>query len=224
MKEYMEDVLQPRSRAAWDVIKAWFRVAPTESPRDTGTSLGDVKECTVASSSAGSVSPVEHGKDDGPSSSPCTSSALVGQSLVESEVTDGISEGHDGAVDSSGPNPGARPDGGEAEDGAGGDEEIAVNPTKGPVESDVAVEESGGAEAAGGFRGWRVSECTVADDGTCRNCGEKLKSIELSEDDEERLRKQASSDECFEGVSLSEQSTQVAFSKPDVNSFNRRLA
>lgn len=90
--------------------------------------------------------------------------------------------------------------------GEGGNSDVA-SPTRPLPAADSLLEAACRAQPSGGGCGgdsgrgddgdvdgacgdWIVSECKVADDGTCGSCGEVLRSIELSEDDEERLLKQ----------------------------------
>ena len=89
-----------------------------------------------------------------------------------------------------------------------GDSDVA-SPTRPPRTTDDSSEAACGAQPSGGDGGdvgdgagagngggggacgdWIVSECRVGDDGSCGSCGEVLRSIDLSKDDEERLLKQ----------------------------------
>ncbi|CBJ26017.1 conserved unknown protein [Ectocarpus siliculosus] len=157
MTEYMDDVLQPRSRHSWDVLKAWFKADGGGGDDATG---------------AATTSPRAAGAD------------AVGRS---SQADGG---GGDDDVMEGAPQ-------------ADGDEAVGDPP---PVAGKDAVEEaSPQADAAGGEKkppsggagSWIVRECYVRKDGTCENCGEVMRSIELSEDDEQRLLKQVGSRRFF---------------------------
>ncbi|CAB1119970.1 unnamed protein product [Ectocarpus sp. CCAP 1310/34] len=274
MTEYMDDVLQPRSRHSWDVLKSWFKVGPNvigngyvkhrevaaattartkpeegeienprsgELPDNGGISEGDGGESgqeSTATSGAAAAAPTLAGDAAGApgvgDSAPSLSKAVVATE-PPSARPDG-SHGTDSALApaSSSPSPAPAPqaDGSSGDDatgaaatspraagayavgrsfqadGCGGDDamedapqadgdEAVGGPT--PVAGEDAVEEaSPRADAAGGEKeppsggtsGWIVTECYVRKDGTCENCGEVMRSIELSEDDEQRLLKQ----------------------------------
>ena len=61
---------------------------------------------------------------------------------------------------------------------------------------DTTVASEGSPSAATSGGGWRVVECKVGTDGTCENCGEVLRSIDLSKEDEDRLLQQVSAACC----------------------------
>lgn len=252
MKEYMEDVLQPRSRASWDVIKAWFRAASarTESGSESGPGpgsesaaacggQGDASGGDVKANSEGHEGSVGNGDCAGTSATRCSgkeggemqaATAEAGGG-VECSVRAGGLEGKGGqsvaqpmetpaaeamgAEEAPGKGAGGAPDsmsssdasarsgecGGRGDvkeealegDAVGAADQTGTNGSLRPDCQGKAVSDGKDGrhvEAEGGKR-WRILECTVADDGTCTSCGEKLQSIELSEDDEQRLRKQA---------------------------------
>lgn len=71
---------------------------------------------------------------------------------------------------------------------------VAHTPTtEAELKKVYGVEVAGGSACEGGGGGercrglWKLSECKVALDGSCLKCGEVLRSIELSEDEEQRL-------------------------------------
>lgn len=66
----------------------------------------------------------------------------------------------------------------------------SLEAARGAPPSDSGGGDGGGGDAGGACGDWVVSECKVADDGSCGSCGEVLRSIDLSEDDEERMLKQ----------------------------------
>lgn len=156
MTEYMEDVLQPRSRRSWDVLKAWFRVS-TGGGSSTSTD-------PAATEAKNDSKPEERG--DG---------RVVAQATDASAQTTSAS---DGAALTASPPP-----------TAGGDDGAASPPpAPSPAPADAGSEDHS-PRAEGGF-GWCVTECKVGQDGTCESCDEVLRSIELSQDDEQRLLKQ----------------------------------
>lgn len=280
MTEYMDDVLQPRSRHSWDVLKAWFKVGPNvigngcvknrevaaattartepeegdaEKPRSAGLPDNDgigggdgeasVQEPTATSGAAAAVSavPGETGgvpgdDDSAPSSSELVTSKPPSASPDDSHGTDSApapvssspsrvptprvdGDCGDDATGAASTTPRAagadatggssQADGGGDDDAMGrvpqadgGDDAVGDHPH---VAGDDAVEGSPQADAAGaekeppsgGPGSWNVTECYVRKDGTCENCGEVMRSIELSEDDEQRLLKQVGSGRLF---------------------------
>ncbi|CAM9736570.1 unnamed protein product [Ectocarpus sp. 12 AP-2014] len=273
MTEYMDDVLQPRSRHSWDVLRAWFKVGPNvigngcvkhrevavaatartepeegeiEKPRSGGLPDTDVTrggdggesgQASTATSGAAAAAPALAGDAAGapgvrgsapsssetvasepPSASPDgghgSDSALAPSSSSPSPAPTRQADGRSGddatgAATSSPRAAGADAVGGSSQaDGGGGDDAMEDAPQADgdeavgdppSVASEDAVEEAiPRADAAGGEKeppsggagSWIVTECYVRKDGTCENCGEVMRSIELSEDDEQRLLKQ----------------------------------
>lgn len=225
MSEYMEDVLQPRSRASWDVLKAWFRVAPSESSAGVDTEDGERGRppngiCSVGSAREGpkngagreevstAVTPIVETKEE-----------FVASPRRDEAGNEGIAEGEKAGT--------AEEEGGEAAGKhqapdrdnpvesaasivAAPSADVPIAPAAAGTEENgngcsvavVAVVttamdrvECGAGEAVTSAygKGWKVSECKVAPDGSCQSCGEILTSIELSADEEQRLLKQVTS-------------------------------
>ncbi len=292
MAEYMDDVLQPRSRHSWDVLKAWFKVGPNvigngvteqsskpapapEEPAEEGQVVGSSEADATDAAVAGEQRTEEASDDDGkvkregqeaqqgtvvspaPAAAGAAASAPAPAAAAETEaaatpapaasvdavaaaadvaVADGKSVAH--AADSgkgkedacepakeppppsSSSSPAAAAPDLELGDKAAGDrKEASSGDCSGdgddPMgvgqepqsDSDVgaragaSISESssvgGGDVATAGDSscgsGWTVVESTVRADGTCENCGEVLRSIDLSLDDEQRLLKQVGS-------------------------------
>eukprot|EP00903_Cladosiphon_okamuranus_P008688 g8324.t1 len=230
MSEYMDDVLQPRSRHSWDVLKAWFRVGPNDigngateessepaGPRrprppdsleegktvaaaaaaadagvarseeasdNVGASVGEtegeggVKRETAASAAATIPAAVEPAAE---ATAEVTPAAPVAEAGQPTDLT--VAEGEAAA-----PAPAAALEA-AADDaavgnpvGRSGDRNDTTVASKGPTSTAVSC--GGGGDGGGG---WSVVECKVGADGTCENCGEVLRSVDLSKEDEERL-------------------------------------
>lgn len=287
MTEYMEDVLQPRSRRTWDVLKTWFKVAPAEAAagereKETEESVHSKEEEAVLSApqangdccAAGvqGEGGTTHDSNAVPSlmatsNAEQTDSATVPTAAAEPAAADVVVEAARPedeqkkakpllAVVSAEEVPNEASPVRAATDGIGGtisEEEnqeqingdhgnmvnqkryqaheqscasvvtttevttgndssrvedvgpcpagaLLAQPGPVPLGSTGEVKAAGGSseveregegESKRGFYGWKVSECKVAADGTCQSCGEVLRSIELSADDEQRLLKQA---------------------------------
>lgn len=179
MSEYMEDVLQPRSRHSWDVLKAWFEVAgqgdnstETVADNDFGAKQdSSVAEQAVAAREANTDSTNKGDPNEG------DGSTIAAQGSARPGV-DGNPPPLEGTEDTA-----ATGDASESDSKAtpAGEEDATQTP-----EAVSCAPRS--PSAVGG--GWGVSECRVGKDGACGKCGEVLQSIELSEDDEQRLLKQ----------------------------------
>lgn len=276
----MDDVLQPRSRHSWDVLKAWFKVAPNdigngvteqvkpaaaaqeEKPEASGngdpgggkdgavepgtpsTAVATDAEDTAAAQAAGVVE-AEQGTvsttvttevvgvpaaseatsstpapSDAPeqdtsvsSSSPSPSKAVIPKTPGAAEDRDDIATAADGddsmGLEKKSPRGDDKVDADsspmeteteEESSSRGGDGDAigvakdlpsdegvcAAEGADADVDADAALKES----PSGSDGSWRVTECKVDEDGTCNNCGEVLKSIDLSPDDERRLLEQ----------------------------------
>lgn len=126
----MEDVLQPRSRRSWDVLKEWFRIAEGKKNASATT--------------------------DTPENSTGAVEMLANASKI-----------------------------------SGDSPEMDLECSHRSSPEDEVVDSNSGQSMA---HGWRVVECRVDNNGSCGSCGEMLRSIELSEDDERRLLKQVGFD------------------------------
>lgn len=149
----MEDVLQPRSRRSWDVLKEWFRIAGGNKNASATTVT------TIPSKDA-----------------PENSTSAV-ETLADA---DKISDDSPGMISGRSP---------EIVSGRSPDIVSGRSPLSSP--DDEAVDSNSEQSTA---HGWRVVECRVDNNGSCGSCGEMLRSIELSEDDEKRLLKQVGFD------------------------------
>lgn len=139
----MEDVLQPRSRRSWDVLKEWFRVAGGKK-NASATTVTTMPPKDASENSTGAI-----------------------ETLADADKTRVV-----------------------AESSGEGLETVSDRSHRASPEDEVVGSDSEQSTA----HGWRVVECRVGKDGSCGNCGEMLRSIELSEDDEKRLLKQVGFD------------------------------
>lgn len=267
MSEYMDDVLQPRSRHSWDVLKAWFRVGPNDigngvteestkpaAPRRrAGSTEGEVVAATDTNADAPAVRFGERAQEElsgdagagageeetGPEQETAAAAAAtpVGADVDAAEREQRQEEPSDDAGAGKGEKEAGRETAGNAgttpaaeagqpaaevtqakaataaaaeteasevvptpptcaatpaleaaaADGGVADDPVGVD---GDSMDTTAANRGSTGVAGGGGSGWSVVECKVGTDGTCENCGEVLRSVDLSKDDEERLLRQ----------------------------------
>lgn len=245
MSEYMDDVLQPRSRHSWDVLKKWFRVGPNDIGNGVTKGNGDEPagsrqqadapeegEIVVAADDAvcsaekrqeeapnGGSAGVGEGKDgvdQEPIAAAVTTTPAAEAAAVETPVAASADAGQPAAAavttdvkaatpapaaaapqetEAAGmaltaPTSGATP----ALEAGAADVSAAGDPVRGSGDSNDTTSAKTGSPGVngGGGGGWSVVECKIGIDGTCENCGEVLRSVDLSQDEEERLLRQVS--------------------------------
>eukprot|EP00752_Nemacystus_decipiens_P005171 g4693.t1 len=254
MSEYMDDVLQPRSRHSWDVLKAWFRVGPndignavTEEPTkrrqadlpEEGEIVGGGDAAAAAPADTSAVCSKEQRKEESSddasthvaegdggaehgtvASVPATLAAPVASPAASTADAEKTAEAAIAQAEAPVPTPAAAAAAPEPQEAAAGGAPVAAatavssctaHPTvegAAAADADVGAKSdsvggggdcndaaSKGSQSAatadgGGGGGWSVVECKVGTDGRCENCGEVLRSVDLSKEDEERLLQQ----------------------------------
>lgn len=253
MSEYMDDVLQPRSRHSWDVLKAWFKVGPNDvrhdvteedsTPAGPGRRVDSPEGGEIVAAGGGAAAAIRSGEqgreepsDDGgagvgdgeegverkaiatAATTPAAESAAVDVAVaVAPPAAAATAEGGQPAAAASAqaeaatPSPaGAGAAAAEPEatataapsvpacaaapalEAAAADAGVADDPVGVDGDSnDTTAANKGSPSVNGGSGGdWRVVECKVGTDGKCENCGEVLRSVDLSKEDEERLLRQ----------------------------------
>ena len=240
----MDDVLQPRSRHSWDVLKAWFRVGPNDIGNGVTEDAGKRRRgpdspekgevvATGAAADAGTDAVRSEENREGEPSDDVGAGVGEGgggseQDTITAAPAAAVASPADAPTTEAEEKPAevAAPQAAVAAAAAAPEPEPAVAkpaaaaaataPSRAaspPLEAaataaaevggatigdndDTTVASEGSPSAATSGGGWRVVECKVGTDGTCENCGEVLRSIDLSKEDEDRLLQQVSAACC----------------------------
>lgn len=228
----MDDVLQPRSRHSWDVLKAWFRVGLNDigngvtedsskpaGPRRPPDSQEEGEIVAAAAAADVYAARSEKQRNEEPSDNVDANVGKRGgeegakQETVPAAATTPAAEAAAAVVtpavataeagqpaESTATQAEAATPARTAAHEAAADDAVVGNPVGPSGDSNDTTAASKGSPSAagscGGGGGWNVVECKVGADGTCENCGEVLRSVDLSKADEERLLHQVGAVRC----------------------------
>lgn len=228
MTEYMDDVLQPRSRDSWDVLKAWFSIAvTTTTTAASNTSTSPATICSGSNTTAATTTTAatsvqksvpetsaistktatmkeksekndasfgqegQREADGGASAAAASSTELATKSSLGDEafVTKAdIAAGKNDADPNAESSTVSKQPGDTNRDGSAAPLPPLTPPlVDGEMECEALPPSGGDGDNS---QGWSLTECKIAQNGSCHNCGEVLRSIEIPESDERRLLKQ----------------------------------